>query len=75
MISRLPRTWHRGFGEEGTIVWLTKSDPPSADVDPEQKWRERYISPTDLSKVQSAIKVFLAANKDKSTVILLKGET
>ena len=73
-ISRLPpEVAQKRFGDKCTIVWLTKSDPPSADVDPEQKWRERYIAPTDLSKVQSAIKVFLAANKEKSTVILLEG--
>jgi hypothetical protein len=73
-ISRLPpEVAQKRFGDKCTIVWLTKSDPPSAEVDPEQKWRERYISPTDLSKVQSAIKVFLAANKERSTVILLEG--
>lgn len=73
-ISRLPpEVAQRRFGDKCTIVWLTKSDPPAADVDPEQKWRERYLAPTDLSKVQSAIKLFLAANKDKSTVILLEG--
>lgn len=73
-ISRLPpEVAQKRFGDKCTIVWLTKSDPPSAEVDPEQKWRERYIAPTDLSKVQSAIKVFLTANKEKSTVILLEG--
>ena len=73
-ISRLPPdVAQRRFGDKCTIVWLTKSDPPGPDVDPEQKWRERYIAPTDLSRVQSAIKGFLAANKEKSTVILLEG--
>ena len=61
------------FGDKCTIVWLTKSDPPSPDDDPEQKWREQYIAPGDLTKVQNAIKIFLTANKEKSTVILLEG--
>ena len=73
-ISRLPpEVAQKRFGDKCTIVWLTKSDPPSPDNDPEQKWREQYIAPADLTKVQNAIKVFLTLNKEKSTVILLEG--
>jgi hypothetical protein len=73
-ISRLPPEMaQKRFGDKCTIVWLTKSDPPSPDDDPEQKWREQYIAPGDLTKVQNAIKIFLTANKEKSTVILLEG--
>jgi hypothetical protein len=73
-ISRLPPEMaQKRFGDKCTIVWLTKSDPPSPDADPEQKWRDQNIAPSDLTKVQNAIKMFLASNKDKSTVILLDG--
>jgi hypothetical protein len=73
-ISRLPPEMaQKRFGDKCTIVWLTKSDPPSPDADPEQKWRDQYIAPGDLTKVQNSIKMFLTSNKERSTVILLEG--
>ncbi len=73
-ISRLPPdVAQKRFGEKCTVYWLTKSEPPSSEVDPEQKLRDQYVAPGDMTKVQNVIKAFLSANKDKSTAILLEG--
>jgi hypothetical protein len=73
-ISRLPpEVAQKRFGDKCTIFWLTKTTAPSSDADPEQKLREQYIAPDDMTKVQNAIKAFLTLNKEKSTVILLEG--
>jgi len=73
-ISRLPpEVAQRRFGDKCTIFWLTKTNAPSQDLDPDQKLREQYIAPDDMTKVQNVIKAFLTSNKERSTVILLEG--
>jgi hypothetical protein len=73
-ISRLPpEVAQKRFGDKCTIYWLTKTTPPSLDIDPEQKLKEQYIAPDDMTKVQNVIKAFLTSNKQRSTIILLEG--